>query len=732
MSLKNLFSSAVALMVFLGLADFAHSAPAEPFPEFESQGGLGVIGVLVPWGEGATGGGVPVALLDTGVRLDHVDIGPNLLPGFDFVNGDSSPNDDSLIGHGTQVAGIIAAVRNGFGTVGVAYDAKIIPVKVQDREQIRRNNDMIAGIDFAVANGARIMNLSIQGDTTPEIENALVNAAGAGTIIVFAAGNQGFIAPTRFSRVAERLGGHGIIVGAVDGNLNRAAFSNEADGLMDHFMVAPGVTIETTTNSSPSAITRFTGTSASTPFVSGAAAVLLSAFPNLTGAQVVQILFESATDLGAPGVDPVYGHGLLNLAAAMEPAGELAVPSSGGSGSSFAAGALVLGGAIAYAIQKSGKKLEKTLILDKYNRGYTANLPDLIAVREEFPGLESLLESLEMETGSLFVPLTGNHALAMSYATSQPRTRSATMGHDPFETEHEEVPNWAMSLTGNLGPRWAYALNMNANPRRGFSVTGEADGLTDYAFLGEATFSSPYLGFGESANSANIRYRLSQQLDVRLGLTATEDDVDDYGVSSDALVLQGTFHPHDRATFALQFGQLVEHGSMFGGASAGPFSVDKSDTTAVGISGRVRLSQNTALFGSYNRGVTRVSDRAGSMIQDVSTLYSESYGIGLSGRSLFRRDDSFGFVVSRPMCVAAGNARLDVPTSIDSGGRIFSESARIDLSPTEQETDLEAYYKVKAKTGAEYGLHVLFRDNPHHNAELANDVRMYITYVSRF
>ncbi len=729
---KNILPSVIVLIITSGLAGAAHGAPAEPFPEFETQGGLGIIGVLVPWGEGATGGGVPVALLDTGVRLDHVDIGPNVLPGFDFVNGDSTANDDSLIGHGTQVAGIIAALRNGFGTVGVAYDAQIIPVKVQDQEQTRRNEDMIAGIDFAIASGARIMNLSIQGETTPEIETALINAAAAGTVVVFAAGNQGFVRPTRFSRVAARMGGHGIIVGSVDANLNRASFSNEAGAFADHFMVAPGVTIETTTNSSPSALIRITGTSASTPFVSGAAAVLLSAFPNLSGAQVVQILFESATDLGEPGVDPVYGHGLLNLAAAMQPAGDLSVPGGGGSSSSFAAGALVLGGALAYAIQQKGKKLEKTLILDRYDRGYTANLPDLITVRDELPGLDSLLDSMDAETEWLYLPLAANHAVTMRYASSRPRAGKANLDFDPFVPEHEQLPNWEMSLSGDLGERWGYAFDLNTRPGRGFGLGGDGESLGEYTFLSDAAFMAPYLGFGESANSANIRYGYSRHLDFKLGFVASDDDTDDYGLKSDAVVLEGNFHPHDRASFALQFGQLDEHGSMFGGAAAGPFSVDTSDTMSVGISGRVLLGKDFALFGSYHRGATRVADRAGSVIQDVDTLYSESYGVGLSARSLFRRGDRFGFAVSRPMRVAAGSARLDVPTSIDSDGRIVSESERIDLSPAGLETDVEAYYKIRARKGAEYGLHLLFRDNPHHNAELSNDVRMYMTYVSRF
>ena len=229
-----------------------------------------------------------------------------------------------------------------------------------------------------------------------------------------------------------------------------------------------------------------------------------------------------------------------------------------------------------------------------------------------------------------------------------------------------------------------------------------------------------------------MTYGLTDRFDIKMGFVQTKNDDDDFGPRSDAAMIQGSFQPNDKTALSLQFGELIEHGSMFGGTSQGLFSVDEASTTAVGFSGRVKLNENVAVFSSYSRGVTRVSDKATSVIQDVSNLRSESYGIGLSGRSLFRNNDRFGVAVSRPMRVTGGNARLDVPTAIDAANRITIESETIDLSPTGHETDLEAYYKLKTRKDSEYGLYFLFRQEPYHYEGLSSEVRMYMTYASRF
>jgi len=263
------------------------------------------------------GQGAIVAVLDSGVDVRHPRLAASILGGADLVDGDPSGNDEH--GHGTHVAGIIAArPRPGSSVLGVAPAAKIIAIRVLDEQGHGPVTQVARGVDAALAAGAQVINLSTQqadaaaeAPAYGELTQAVERAARAGAIVVAAAGNYNMPACAQ-PLVAARI----LCVGAIDRHRRRAFYSNHASRVT---IMGPG--------GSPadgSAIVstglgggyrRMAGTSQATPHVAGVAALLISL--GLRGSEVVDRIEHSAIDLGEAGEDDVYGHGLVDAGAAV-------------------------------------------------------------------------------------------------------------------------------------------------------------------------------------------------------------------------------------------------------------------------------------------------------------------------------------------------------------------------------------------------------------------------------
>ncbi len=249
------------------------------------------------WAAGVTGRGVLVAVIDSGVNTAHRELVGSVVPAanqFDFVDNDRVPNDAN--GHGSHVAGTIAANRDGQGITGVAYDALILPVRALNENGRGSNAAIARAIDFAVANGATVINLSLGGSALdPVVQTAVQQAGTRGVVVVAASGNDGASAPGWPARLTATLT-NVVAVGAVDGSNRVASFSNRAGSpILRRFVVGPGVAISSLARTGNATNTVMSGTSMSAPHVAGVAALIREANPNLTAAQVVDILVRSAT-----------------------------------------------------------------------------------------------------------------------------------------------------------------------------------------------------------------------------------------------------------------------------------------------------------------------------------------------------------------------------------------------------------------------------------------------------
>ena len=237
---------------------------------------------------GATGSGTVIAVIDTGVDLDHPEFQDRITQGFDFVDYDNIADDGE--GHGTHVAGTIAGADDGEGITGVAPDASIMPIRVLDDEGYGYISDIIAGIRWAADNGADVINLSLGGGGYSQtMADAVAYASDLGSVVVMAAGNDGGRSPIYPAAHAET---HGIAVGAVDQDKSLAGFSNRAGLTFLDYVTAPGVGIFSSTPNGN--YDYYSGTSMASPHVAGIAALLKSHDESLTPESIENLITSTA------------------------------------------------------------------------------------------------------------------------------------------------------------------------------------------------------------------------------------------------------------------------------------------------------------------------------------------------------------------------------------------------------------------------------------------------------
>jgi subtilisin family serine protease len=265
---------------------------------------------------------VIVAIIDTGVDLDHPDLVAKITSGsevgYNYVSPGSPPNDDSSLNHGTHVAGIAAASsNNGKGIAGVSWGARIMPLKVLDSSGNGSTYNLSLAIRYAADHGARVINMSLGGGCGlgwPDVEDAVNYALGKGAVLVAASGNN-YSTPVLCPAAINGV----IAVGATDSSDNRPSFSTYGSALA---VAAPGSSIYSTIiDSNPAGLGTYgylSGTSMATPHVAGLAALLWSFAPSLSNSQVRNTIQTTTDDLGTAGWDQYYGYGRINARRALE------------------------------------------------------------------------------------------------------------------------------------------------------------------------------------------------------------------------------------------------------------------------------------------------------------------------------------------------------------------------------------------------------------------------------
>ncbi|NOY16685.1 MAG: S8 family serine peptidase [Gammaproteobacteria bacterium] len=632
-----------------------------------------------------------VAVIDSGVNPGYADLVGRIVPGVDLIDGDDNPFDEMPLQHGTTVSRIIASVNE---------QNKIMPIRVLDSSGLSSEALVIAGVTVASNSDSKVINLSL-GSLTNFYSQALTasmqSSAWAGKLFVIAAGNGGQPNPTFPASLAALFGGSAIAVGALDRNGLIASYSNRAGNSQQFYVVAPGY----------SSFSNFIGTSFAAPYVSGTAAAILTQNPGLSAQQIAEIIFNSADDLGVPGTDTVYGRGRLNTAAALQPQGDLSIPgtSSDSGGSSALVAGLVVGAGVAAAIIIRNKSLKKAVVVDSYNRPYQIDLTDLITVHSEGLSLERMIQNLRRTTEMARLAVTDRLQMAIWYDRNPAQRLYAV----PELEDKENIENWSMSLYQRGQNGAYYALNLNLDPRQFFGLAEETSGIT---LFDRRNLTAPYAGFAASANMALAGYKTKSGIDVKLGVVSM-DDKRDFGVKSKSVLLEGSIQPHEKLRLGLQFSGLNEQGSLFGGASAGAFSVDTSETLAVGVTARLKLNRKISIHSIYSQGFTLVNDRKKGLLQQFTGIRSSSYAMGISATGLIRKNDRVSLTLSSPLHVNRGEVSLSVPTGIDFvSGNTLRQTERIDLGSTKRETDIELGYHLPLGKQSGLAAYMIYRTDP--------------------
>ena len=538
--------------------------PADPASwrtgEFNRQYGLGLIGVEHRFAEGSTGQGTLGAIYDSGIDLGHIDVGRIRLDLSHSYSGNADDlRDTHPREHGTFVYGIAGATRNGIGIHGVAPDAEYMILKQADgnvfdedeiADAVRRVTDSGAdainnswGISRTIGSYTHNQILELLGSALIE---QLLRSAQAGVSVVFATGNDSRedayvmaalpVAIPELERnwlAVTALGDTGDLQSA-----RKADYANNCGIAMNWCLAAPGTNI---TSLRAGSYATSEGTSYAAPHVMGSVLVLKSQFPELTTPEVHQILFDTAVDLGSRGVDPVFGHGALNLNEALTPQGHLVVElgpqvdqTTALLSSSWITESAITGGVLATAMSD-----QRVLVTDRYDRGYFASLGPMVA------------------TGSYSVSPDMQAGLAAAF----------TLTRDP----HSDLPKTDFDLRFNaFGPDHDVTRIAHADPIMALVSQTSGTGFSLQTPIGEAILS-----------------------------IASATSPDGSAISLGAGLPFGDDH-----TITVSVGHARETDSILGAKTYGAFAGLDSETIYGRAQADVELGQRISLNGSVTTGRT--------------------------------------------------------------------------------------------------------------------------------
>ncbi|MFA9199790.1 MAG: S8 family serine peptidase, partial [Cypionkella sp.] len=665
--------------------------------------------------------------------------------------------------HGTQVAMVAAAARNNTGVVGIAYNATVIALRA-DRPGscastsatdgndgcVFADRDIATGIDRAIAAGATVINLSLGGDPpNATLIGAVQRAVAAGAVIVVAAGNEGDgsdpavdpAQPNPFAAGVRNAGGSNvIIVGSVNEQSQISAFSNRAGAQANFYLAALGEriccvyengVIKTETNASGTFVTVVSGTSFSAPQVSGAVALLKQAFPNLTAAQMVSILLNSARDAGAAGIDPVYGRGILDIARAFAPQGTTTLAGSStaiAAGEDTAIGSPAMGDALA-----GPAAMGRAVILDAYGRAYGLDLAHGAKPAAPAARLHGALDAGARRVGG------GAEGVSLAFTVAD-GSRAATAWPAQLRLSRQDAEA-ARVLAARV------ALKLAPGRQIGFAFRERADGLVAQlqgqaapAFLiaGDARGEA---GFAQGGN-ASLAYR--QQLgrwgitvsgesgEAWLGARRTADGVlsrgrESRGLASFGLAADRQFGALDTA---LGLTRLAEDRTVLGGYFHDAIGVGGADTLFLDAHAGWRFADGWRLGGALRQGWTR-AERGGA-IGAGSDFVSRAWSADLVKQGVFGRYDSLGLRLSQPLRVERGGLALTLPVAYDYATLSPTYAVRqLTLAPGGRELDGEIAWAGRL-WGGDAAASLYYRQDPGHVARQADDRGVALRWSKRF
>jgi hypothetical protein len=682
-----------------------------------------------------TGRGVTIAVMDTGMSGEHLEFSAEgkVAQGYNAITGTTDVFDGS--GHGSHVAGIIGAGRNGHGVFGVAYDARILPIKVLHDNGAGSSGYLDNGLRHAIGR-ASIVNISLSAARSYH-PGATQEAIRAGLLIVAAAGNDALANPEWPARFAKEAWANNqiIAVGAVDANNHIASFSNRAGDTAPWFLVAPGVDIVSSYVSGQ--YVYMSGTSMATPVVSGAAALVKQLWPSLRADQIANILFMSATDLGAPGIDSIYGRGLLNIEKALQPIGAVTTTTYSGRTINVLSGGVRPSAATSrlWALAAAGNL--RVVGFDDFQRDFGIDLgaavarPTKLSTEDVFGSLDRRVEvadTILADGASLTIAYDRKRSLSGATLPGMEGTRETRLAAFSYVSRSSDGTETALGAGG-------YASSYFGTG--GLQVQGASLGLVP-------ALSNPYFALVPGASHAAIAQEVGG-LKIKFGMLtsalnqtfASQEALYPMSAAAAQPKVRSTVveisKSFDDAAMSMSFSQTDEANAYLGTQSTGALLFGpNASTTSVQLAGALMLAPKLALAGQAAYGFTPASHSDESLFTEVLAARTNAFSLALVASDRITTGDRISFSVSQPMRTYSGHVVMDVTSRVDSAGMPTRERVLFSMVPAGREVRTELNYQAPMSKNASAGMTFLLRRDPNNMVDASTEKLLAMRYTMRF
>ena len=612
---------------------------------------LDKIGAPAAWSRGYTGKDSIIAIFDTGIDTDHSEFTDSIIEAKCFTSvcerGLGTVEDGNRFGHGTHVAGIAAANLDGVGTTGVAYDAGLLIGKLAYDGGFFQFNKIPEAMEWAVENGADVVNISAGTTTSWAYRNSLTEISegvyyadmtfgdyntlgynqiystnghatamiesmkGHETVMVLAAGNDRLAVASQESHIAldSEIGDRVLVVGMFDERKNSLSkWSNAAgticrelndDGtcksdalISDRYIMAPGVYIAAPTNNGE--YTTLTGTSMAAPHVAGAVAIVHQMWPHMTGANLTKLLLNTADTEVITNYDPnKHGQGMLDLDEATLPQGAIGLVTTGRIDDNRVN--INDSGVIAMSGNANISALSSMMVADEYNRDY-------------YFDANNMVQTIDTRTAS---------------------PTSAAM--------HGFAPDYYLGFNGGS--------------------------------IIPVTNSGTHIALNDNNNNVSI---VQQWNKLTVGFVNESDKF---------------------------LGNFADNEFM---------RVNNSNTAYFGYSDSIELNNGISVFGNATIGATRLDVDNSSMLKSADVMMSNSATLGVSQTT---GGNTFGFVTSMPVSITSGDAHFNIPSSVSANGDVVSTDINSSLKANKREIDVGVFYINRITDTSSWTANIEMRNN---------------------
>lgn len=709
--------------------------------EFRRSDGLQQHGAIAAYDAGATGDGIIVGVIDSGINPNSAEFADRIHPDSQDFAGNRGIGDEG--GHGSAVTSVVAAGKNDIDVHGVAFDSDILVLRTDspgscamddpdepDDDGCSHNSGAISSaINQARVSGAKVVNISLGGpDISNSVRNAIANAAAAGVVVVVSAGNDGAATPDGFAAgIADSGNGHVIIAGSVGASENISSFSNRAGAQSANFLTALGERVQADDNEGTAFL--WSGTSFSAPQISGAVALLAQAFPNLTGAQIVDLLLTSARDAGNAGTDAVYGRGVLDIAAAFQPQGQSSL-----AGGQVAVDLTASGGQTSAAMGDAALQGQNVgaVILDGFDRAFALNLAhDLKVAVPEYKLTGALSGDRRNMTAS---------SAGVQIAVNIGRSSAGIIDRDNLTLSDSNARNARMlaaSVMTQVSPKMKVAFGFRRNAS---GLIAQMQGARAPAFLVAPTPTSERGFTGQVKSALAVRREISG-----FGLTASAESgaaqldsdksrLDDLtGVDRERYRFSGLGLALDRqigaASLSIAANWLSEGNTILGSRFVDTIGARGAQSWFVDGRAGYDMGNGWRAGASWRQGWTQV-DRA-SLVTG-GTLKTSSFSADISKAGLFSGSDQIAFRFAQPLRVSSGGLNLNLPVgySYETLQTEFGQRT-LNLAPEGRELVSELAYATPL-WGGYLNTNLFWRQEPGHFEALNDDFGAAVRFQLKF